>query len=272
MASTHLPLLLEPEALESQRDDPGVVIVDLSKAKTYNHMHIPGAVFLDYARIIRAEKPVMGLLPDDEQLSEVFSSLGITAETHVVAYDDEGGGKASRLLWTLDVMGHTAFSLLNGGLHAWANEGHPLETVPAEATQSHYEVHRTSRGLTDKDYIQAHLEDPNVRLLDARTAEEFTGAKRLAARGGHIPGAVNLDWLMTMDRQRNLRLLADEELRRLLQERGLTPDKQIIVYCQSHHRSAHSYIMLRHLGYGHVAGYPGAWSEWGNRSETPVET
>ena len=74
-----------------------------------------------------------------------------------------------------------------------------------------------------------------------------------------------------MDPQRQLRLQPDPVLRQLLDARGVTPDKEVIVYCQTHHRSAHTYWVLRHLGYGRVRGYPGAWSEWGNDPDMPIE-
>ncbi len=96
-----LPLLIEPETLEHHLDDDDILVVDLSKADTYRQLHVPGAVFLDYGRIVATNRPVMGLLPEDGTLHKVFSATGISRDTHVVAYDDEGGGKAARLLWTL---------------------------------------------------------------------------------------------------------------------------------------------------------------------------
>jgi thiosulfate/3-mercaptopyruvate sulfurtransferase len=92
-----------------------------------------------------------------------------------------------------------------------------------------------------------------------------------AARGGHIPGAVNLNWTLAMDEQRQLRCKADATLRALLETIGVTPDKEVILYCQTHHRSAHTYLVLKHLGYPRVRGYAGAWSEWGNDPTLPVE-
>jgi thiosulfate/3-mercaptopyruvate sulfurtransferase len=271
MGTESLSLLVEPEVLEQHLDDTGLRIVDLSKADTYRQYHVPGAVHLDYASIVHAEKPAMGLLPNDEHLSQVFSALGITADTHVVAYDDEGGGRACRLLWTLDVVGHRKFSLLNGGLHAWANEGHPLSNEPVQIVPSSYDVRRTEKGIADKDYVLAHLKDADLALLDTRTPEEFSGLKRYAERGGHIPGAVNMNWVLAMDDSRNLRLLPESQLRPLLKNLDVTPDKEVITYCQTHHCSAHTYIVLKTLGYQKVRGYHGAWSEWGNDPNTPVE-
>jgi len=264
-------LIIEADTLEEHCHDPDILIVDLSKDETYKQSHIPGAVHLQYPQILHVEKPVMGLLPDMDTLRQVLSSLGITPDTHVIAYDDEGGGKACRLLWTLDVIGHKHFSLLNGGLHAWANEGHPLDSSPVSPDTMDYGPCEIRQGIADKNYVLDSIADDKSVLLDSRTMEEYSGIKRFAERGGHIPGAVNLDWMLTMDKQANLRLLPDESLKQLLQPLGVTADKEIILYCQTHHRSSHTYIMLKHLGFTKIKGYPGAWSEWGNLADTPIE-
>ena len=108
-------------------------------------------------------------------------------------------------------------------------------------------------------------------LLDTRTPAEFSGADRRAARGGHIPGAVNVDWTLTMDPDRHRALRPADELRALYAQAGVDPDAEVVAYCQTHHRSSHTFWVLRHLGYRRVRGYPGAWSDWGNRDDTPVE-
>jgi len=271
MENKALPLLIEPDTLEESLAYDNLLIVDMNKAETYLKMHIPGAVQLEYLRIIASRRPVMGLVPDDETLAAVFSSLGIDADTHVIAYDDEGGGRAARLLWTLEVAGHTRASLLNGGLHSWANEGHPLDTTPVPPTAKAFQVNRNSGPSADSAYISKQLDNADRRLLDVRTPDEYNGSKRFAERAGHIPGAVNLNWTEAIDTSRNMRFKPDAGLQALLTPLGITPDKEVITYCQTHHRSAHSYLVLKHLGYERIKGYPGSWSDWGNNPELPVE-
>jgi len=265
------PLIIEVEQLQQNLGHDGLLLVDLSKPETYVQYHIPGAMFLDYNWIIRIEHPRMGLLPDPAQLTNVLSSLGLTPDTHVVTYDDEGGGRACRFLWTLEAAGHKRFSLLNGGLTAWSNEGNEVSSKIVYPKPGKYEVQMDFTGVATRQHILDNLSNPDVSILDTRSPAEFNGTKVFAKRGGHIPGAVNIEWTEAMDKQRDLRLKCKTDLQNMLNSQGITPDKQVITYCQTHHRSAHTYIMLKYLGYENVKGYPGSWSDWGNEANTPIE-
>lgn len=271
MSDPALPLLLEPDQLEPRLDGDGLLVVDLSDSATHMSCHVPGAVHLDYGALVMARPPAMGLLPDDSELSQTLGALGVTPETHVVAYDGEGNAKASRLLWTLDVVGHRRFSLLNGGLHAWLNEGHPTEDQVNPPRPGAYRAVAGSDCLAARDYVLERLDDPDVVILDARSTAEFDGLDQRAARAGHIPGAVNLEWTQAIDRERNLRLKREDELRAMYEGLGVTPDKEIITHCHTHHRSSHTYVALKTLGFGRLKGYAGSWSEWGNDPDVPIE-
>ncbi len=269
-----LSRVVEPTELHQQLASDNLVVVDLSDRSRYEEAHVPGAVHCDYARLLRKDPPAMGLLPPADALSRLFGELGLRPGCRVVAYDDAGGGKASRLLWTLASVGHPSYALLNGGLGAWLAAGLQTDSGSGPAAVSGaYPVNLAELpdNMADKAWIQQHLGQPGIALLDARSPAEYAGEDLRAARGGHIPGAVNLEWTQALDADNFNRLRPAAELRRLLEERGITPDREIVTYCQTHHRSSLLWLVMRHLGYGAVRGYPGSWSEWGNDSALPVE-
>ena len=263
---------IEPEELEALKNNENIVIVDLCKAKQYAQAHIPGAHFVPYTDIVKIEKPVMGLLPDNENFSALLSSLGITSKSLIVAYDDEGGGCAARFVWTLHVFGHDTAVVLNGGLHSWANEGHELSNATPDSPEaSNYALKKTHHHTATRAFIQTHLDDENIAFLDARSLAEFTGEKKLAEKAGHIPGAIHYEWTESMDKNNNLRRLPAEDIQQRLDDLNISKDKEVICYCQSHHRSAYSWLVLKSLGYENVLGYPGSWSDWGNHPDSAVE-
>ena len=263
-------VLLEPDELKAIAGD-GVLIVDLRKRERYEEGHVPGAVHLDTSNLVCGIKPATGKFPDTDQLGSALSAIGLDRNHHVVGYDGEGNGWAGRLLWTLDMIGHERTSVLNGGIDAWTAAGFPVSFDSTQIRRTKYIANRPAGPLVTRDEILSRLGDPLMALLDVRTPEEYSGDKVRAAKGGHIPGAVNLNWKDTMDESRQRRLLPDPDLRKMLQDRNIETSRQVVVYCHTHHRSAHSYMMLKHLDYPDVKAYDGSWSEWGNDADTPVE-
>ena len=90
-------------------------------------------------------------------------------------------------------------------------------------------------------------------------------------RGGHIPGAVNFNWTDAFDPANPPSVSDLGALAERFEGMGITPDKEIVLYCHTHTRSSHTYMLLKQLGYQNLKGYPGAWSDWGNDPDTPIE-
>ena len=268
-----LPLIVEPEQLAEHLDNPSLLIIDVPlKAESYTEGHVPGAVFLDKGRLMRGSGEVPCLEPTAEQLSTLFSDLGLTRDTHVVAYDDEGGGWAGRLLWTLELIGHTRYSYLNGGIHAWRQAGQPETTEPTAPTPTDYEAEVLQPEVAiDRVELAERLDEKGFAVWDARSPEEYRGEKGENKHLGHIPGAVNMEWTRAMDPERGLRIRDYAELITELEALGLTPDMEVATHCQSHHRSGFTWLVGRALGFEKIRGYAGSWKEWGNRNDTPIE-
>ena len=269
--STSLPLLIEAEQLAGHLGNEQLLILDASSANNYAKHHLPGAIHIAPSSLQCGIKPAAGKLPSTEQLTTLFSTLGLTPDVHVIAYDDEGGGWAGRLIWTLDVLGHSHYSYLNGGIHAWLSAELPSENSANAGKKSNYTVNINTMPIAEVTDVLASLENNKAAIWDARSKEEFEGSKVLAERGGHIPGAINIDWLELIDRNRHTRLVDLKLLQQRLDQLGLSKDKTIITHCQTHHRSGLTYLAMKILGYPNIKGYHGSWSEWGNRQDTPIE-
>jgi len=251
-----LPLVVEPEQVLPYLEAPNLIVVDLCSALRYSEGHLPGARWLDPRRTQLGTPPAPGLAPERGQLEPLV-------------YDDEGGGWAGRFIWLLDVIGHQRMHYLNGGLQAWLDEGLPLsqETPAPHTGRAALTLHEAPSASLE--YLKSRLHAEDLVIWDARSLAEYQGERVLAARAGHIPGAVHFEWTAGMDRQRSLRIRQD--IKERLATLGITAEKEVITHCQSHHRSGFTYLLARSLNFPRIKAYPGSWAEWGNRTDTPIE-
>lgn len=244
-------------------------LVDVFNPTPTDNFFLPGSFHLSTVSLIEGSPPSPGKLPSKAQLEAVLGSIGYEASQVIVVCDHEGGGWAGRLAWTLDMVNHERWLYLDGGIHAWYAAGFPLSDHPETAERTTPRLSLNPSPVIDAEELMSILSDEETLVWDVRSREEFLGLRPTAQRNGHIPGAVNLDWLDLMDRSRGMQLRTD--LADLLSSRGITPDRDIVTHCQTHHRSGLSYMIGRLLGFPRIRAYDGSWSEWGNRPDTPVE-
>jgi len=272
MSKTNTPLILEPEQLASLLGEKNLLIIDLSDLDTHRAYHVPGAIHLAYDLLCQELPSTAGKLPDNAPLSQTLNQIGLTPKHHVIAYDSGDNSQACRLLWSLDLIGHSHYSLLNGGLSAWLDERHPTEDGITEIKPgSQTFTYQADAPSVDLLYLLQHLDDKNIQIVDARSAEEFSGQENRAQRGGHIPKAINLDHRRLISPEHSMRLKPEEELNKIFKELKLKPKVETICHCHTHRRSALLYIALKSLGFSKLKAYPGSWAEWGDNLDTPIE-
>ncbi|WP_180028378.1 sulfurtransferase [Acinetobacter sp. YH16032] len=268
-------LLIEAEQLVPHLGSEKLRIVDLTRSSVYEQLHIPHAIHLKPKFLVRQEEQTTGLLPDDEGLQQLVQILNISPEHHVVVYDDEGGAWAGRLIWNLHCMGFYNTSLLNGGIHAWLGANYPtsseVEEVQPVTCLFQVKTSNVDQHRIDYSTLIKKIENKTCQVWDCRTAEEYTGQRLAARRGGHIPTARHFEWSTALNRQNHLKLHPLERTQQRLEQLGFQFDQPVVVYCQSHHRSGLAYIIGRLLGWD-IQAYDGAWSEWGNRLDSPIIT
>jgi len=264
-------LLIETEELARRVGEAGVRIIDVRAEKEYAVGHIPGALHLSVQALDELAANQKGLPITNGRAEELFSGLGIGEGSRVVAYDGpKNPYGAARLFFVLEFFGHGKVQVLNGGFAKWTQEGRAVSTDQPTPAKASFIARPRLELLATADQVRARLGDPKVCLLDARSAEEYSGEDVRASRGGRIPGAVNVDYINTV-RKEDYTFKPAEELRRLFEAKGVTKDRETITYCQTGGRAAHDYFVLRLLGYERVKNYDGSWAEWGNSETLPIE-
>ncbi len=240
---SHYPnpdILAETDWLAQRLDDPSIRIVDCDEFPAYQRLHIRGAVGLKVHHFLKADGErapgqtagtyVMG----PEEFERVMSAHGIGSEHTVVAYDGMGGVYAARLWWALDYHGHSpeANKLLNGGFRKWFEEGRPVTMGQPHVAPAAFKARQGSDCICGLEEVRDAIGREDTVIWDIRSRAEHTGEdRRENRRGGHIPGAVHMEWLdLTAPPVRSGLLLPADEIRRRLEAIGITPEKKVLVH------------------------------------------
>lgn len=265
--------LVDTEWMLANLADPGVRVIDVSsKPEVHDEGRLPGASYVQWdTQLVNPDNPVEGQILTGEALSELMGRLGVSNGHTVVFYDNANNLFAARAYWVLKYYGHADASIYNGGRQKWLADGNALTTEVAAVTASNYVAGNPDPQIaTDWEYVVNSIDDPSVRYCDVRRPTEYEGEEMMSERGGHVPGAVNVEWSRTV--QDDGTFLDAQTLAALYQEAGFTPDVEIITYCQSGVRGAHTWFVLSELlGYPSVRNYDGSWAEYGNRADSPIQ-
>ncbi|MGH7539269.1 MAG: sulfurtransferase [Gemmatimonadales bacterium] len=259
------------------RDTIPMVVVDVRQSWTsYLQNHLPKAVWLNIETLrAQAGDLPFQLLPA-AHYAELFHRLRLTPERRVVVYSagDQSNIDATFVAWLLASAGATQVMVLDGGYAKWELEGRPLtQRYPHDGLQGGgFQPERFRPSLASLADVRAAVAGSGTLLVDARPPEQFHGSAGAQTRRGHIPGALSHPWKDDLEKP-GLALVwkSPETLRASYTAQGITPDRDIILYCNSGTEASHVFFALRYLlGYPRARIYSGAWTEWAEREDLPV--
>lgn len=241
------------------KENPNLVIIDAGKAKSFDNNHVKCAIHINHLDLYQKDNEIDGLILPPDQLAAFFGEKGISENSEIVIYDDGSQKYNTRIYWILKYLGATDVKLLHQDMTEWGKVRIPLTTAvvtlkPATFTPTlHPEV------IADIDLVDKADTDKSIVLIDVRADDEYNGTG--SGSTGHIPGAIHIEYKMFLTDTGAFK--PEEELRKMVEDLGITPDKEIITYCKTSVRAAPVFVAFKNiLGYENVKVYDGAYNEW----------
>jgi thiosulfate/3-mercaptopyruvate sulfurtransferase len=229
-------------------------VIDLRDAGAHAIGHVPGAASFELADLGSTVAGLDNVILPAPEFSRLMAACGTSNDDTVIAYDDQWGLAAARLVWALNYYGHDRVAVLDGGWDRWLAEGCPVTEGEERIAQGTFEAEVRAEVYADADWIARRIESGHTVLLDTRTQGEFDR--------GHLPGAICWDWFNAVPAESWNVSRDPEELRGEWKGMGFDASDEVTVYCRSGMRAAHTYLVLRNAGFSRVRLYDGSWQEW----------
>jgi thiosulfate/3-mercaptopyruvate sulfurtransferase len=278
-----LPAVVATDWLAAKLGTSGIRVVDASwylpgsgrdAAAEYRAGHIPGAIFFDLDDISDQQSPLPHMLPSAVDFAARMSTLGLNDSDTLVMYDGSGVNlSAARVWWTFRIFGHDRVAVLDGGMAKWRSEHRPIDRGEVTLPAGNFTATLDASAVRDLAAVRANILSRSEQLVDVRSRGRFYGIEpepRPGLRSGHVPGSINLPFTELVSPDGTL--LPPETLRRRLAEFGVDLNRPVVATCGSGTSACALVLGLHSIGHTQTALYDGAWSEWGARSDTPVET
>jgi thiosulfate/3-mercaptopyruvate sulfurtransferase len=278
-------VLVSTDWVNEHLNDPGIRIVESDEdVLLFELGHVPGAVKIDWHDDLQSHKTRDFI--DAAEFDALMSRMGISRDTTVIFYGDKNNWWAAYAYWFFRYMGHDNAKIMDGGRKKWEAEGRPMTREETKVEPAQYSGSKPRPELRAyRDEVVEHIGYKRLQkvaetkpTVDVRSPGEYSGEllhmpdypQEGALRGGHIPGAANVPWARAANDDGTFK--SASELRDIYEGVGITPDKEVVVYCRIGERSSHTWFVLHELlGYPNVRNYDGSWTEWGNVIGVPIE-
>lgn len=231
--------------------------------------HIPGTVFFDLDGHSDKSSDLPHMMPSAEVFAAAVSGLGISNSDHIIIYDGLGFMSAPRIWWMFKAFGHENVSVLDGGMPAWNRADGPVENQQTDVTPSKYLAVLNEKYIATRDSILTFVENGDRQIIDARSAERFSGRApepREGLKSGHMPGAKNLPFQKLVGSGGVFR--SGTELQQAFEDSGIDLSRPVVTTCGSGVTAAILTLGLEELGHDDNKLYDGSWAEWGSHPET----
>ena len=270
---TNNDLLVSADWLKDNLNN--VVVLDARPADSYAAKHITNAINVTWQQFTDMENKKagdkgFGDLLEASKLGDAIGKLGIDGTKTIVVYGapPTGWAEDGRIAWTLKSAGLKNVKILNGGWTAWESKGYTSDTNVPSVTAAVYKVSAIDSSLNaTTEYISSNL--GKIKIIDAREADEYNGAVKYGeARGGHLPGAINITWTKLYNTDGTVK--SQKEIEAIMTENGISKTDEIVTYCTKGIRSADMELILNMAGYN-AKNYDASYYEWAGDSSLTVE-
>ncbi len=230
-----------------------VRVVDVRKEDDYKKEHIKTAISIPLARVLDNDTP--------QKIVLLLEQSGISDKTPVVVYDDTFGALAARVAWTFQYVGHSNTSLLETTFANWKSYGFETEKKINVFPKAKHSLRVNNDIFANYDEVEKAKTEQNKILVDSR--------ERLNFLTEHIPGATNLPYTMLGTSESILR--EPQEIKRFMENRGISKDDEVITYCGSVGTlSGLAFYALRMGGVKKIRLYSRSFKEW-KKLGKPIE-